>query len=70
MPASTYSWATAATYARSRAVLAAARRLLDLPDDRLVRTIVAIGHPTPAARAPKSAPGQARIPREESVTER
>jgi nitroreductase len=51
-------------------VLPSARQLLGLGDDRLVRTIVALGHPTPAARAPKSAPGRARIPRSESVTER
>jgi len=43
--------------------------LLGLPDDRFVRTIVAIGHPTEAARAPKSAPGQARLPRDQMVSE-
>jgi nitroreductase len=42
-------------------------RLLGLPEDRFVRTILALGHPTPAARAPKSAPGTARRPREEVV---
>lgn len=41
--------------------------LLGLPDDRFVRTIIAIGHPTEAAREPKSARGQARLPREETV---
>ena len=34
--------------------------LLDLPSDRMVRTVVQIGHPTAAARRPKSAPGEAR----------
>lgn len=46
-----------------------ARRILDLPSDRMVRTIMALGHPSDAARAPKSAPGQARLPRAESVIE-
>jgi nitroreductase len=49
------------------ASLPVVRPILGLPEDRLVRTIVALGHPTEAAQAPKSAPGQARIPREESV---
>ena len=48
-------------------VLPGMREILGLPDDRLVRTIIALGHPSEAARAPKSAPGQARIPRAESV---
>lgn len=43
--------------------------LLGLPADRYVRTIVALGHPTEAAQRPKSAPGQARLPREEVVFE-
>jgi len=34
--------------------------LLDLPPDRMVRTVVQIGRPTAAARRPKSAPGEAR----------
>ena len=38
-----------------------------LPDDWTVRTIVAIGHPTAAANKPKAAPGEARLPREETV---
>jgi nitroreductase len=42
-------------------------RLLHLPADRMVRTIVQHGHPTVGARAPKSAPGAARLPREEVV---
>jgi nitroreductase len=41
--------------------------LLDLPAERYVRTLVAIGHPTEAARAPKSEPGRARLPRSETV---
>jgi nitroreductase len=43
--------------------------LLDLPPDRIVRTMVSIGAPTPAARAPKSAPGTARRPLAELVHE-
>lgn len=43
--------------------------LLGIPDDWLVRTIVQLGHPTDAARAPKSAPGEARLPRHEVVYE-
>ena len=45
----------------------AAATLLGLPADRFVRTIVAIGHPTEAARRPKSPPGQARLPRDQVV---
>jgi len=41
--------------------------LLGLPDDRFVRTVVAVGHPSEAGRRPKSAPGEARLPREETV---
>ena len=41
--------------------------LLGLPEDRFVRTIIALGHPTDAAREPKSAPGEARLPRAETV---
>ncbi len=44
-------------------------KLLQLPSNRSVRTIVAIGHPTEDALAPKSAPGRARLPREEVVYE-
>lgn len=43
--------------------------LLSVPDDRIVRTIVAIGHPSEAGRRPKSAKGAARLPREEVVFE-
>ncbi len=41
--------------------------VLGLPEDRFVRTIVAVGHATPAAQRPKSAPGTARLPRSETV---
>jgi nitroreductase len=41
--------------------------LLGLPEGRFVRTVVAIGHPTRAAREPKVAPGTARLPRIETV---
>jgi len=43
--------------------------LIGIPEGRSVRTIVALGHPTDAARRPKSAPGQARKPRSEVVIE-
>jgi nitroreductase len=42
---------------------------LGLPEDRFVRTLVVVGNPTEAARAPKSAPGTARLPRENVVFE-
>lgn len=42
---------------------------LGLPEDRYVRTVVAVGHPTPTARRPKSPRGEARLPREETVFE-
>lgn len=48
-------------------VMPTIREWLDVPDDRIVRTIVALGHPTEAALAPKSAPGAARLPRGETV---
>lgn len=41
--------------------------ILALPADRMVRTVVQLGHPTAAARQPKSAPGKARLPRDEVV---
>ena len=50
-------------------VLPAVRTHLALPEDRLVRTIVALGHPTEGARRPKSAPGPARLPRDELIFE-
>jgi nitroreductase len=48
-------------------VLAEARRILAISSDRMVRTIMALGEPTEAARRPRSAPGQARKPRAEMV---
>jgi len=41
--------------------------LLHIPAEWRVRTVVAIGHPSESARKPKSAPGQARLPRDEVV---
>jgi hypothetical protein len=41
--------------------------ILGLPPDRMVRTIVQLGVPTAAARKPKAAPGEARLPRDEVV---
>jgi nitroreductase len=41
--------------------------LLGLPADHYIRTIMAVGHPTEAARQPKSAPGTARLPRDQTV---
>jgi len=49
--------------------LDAVRGLLGLPADRLVRTVLSLGHPTEAARLPKSRPGEARRPRDEAVFE-
>jgi nitroreductase len=43
--------------------------ILGLPHDRYVRTIMTVGHPTEAARAPKAKPGEARLPRDEVVYE-
>jgi nitroreductase len=45
----------------------AVHEVLGVPDDRFVRTIVAIGHPTAEARQPKAARGNARLPRTETV---
>lgn len=44
-----------------------AGELLGLPEGRMARTVVAIGHPTEAAKPPKTSKGQARLPREETV---
>jgi nitroreductase len=41
--------------------------LLGLPRDRFVRSFVAFGHPSEAGRRPKSEPGKARLPREQTV---
>jgi hypothetical protein len=48
-------------------VLPGVREILQLPETWMVRTLLALGHPTDAARQPKSAPGEARLPREQSV---
>ena len=56
------TWILPDARARVHAVLA-------IPEGRLVRTIVALGHPSEAACAPKSAPGTARMPRNEVVFE-
>ena len=45
----------------------AVAELLHVPGEWRVRTVVAIGHPSESARKPKSAPGQARKPRDEMV---
>lgn len=44
-------------------------QLLGLPEDRFVRTVIALGHPSEAGRRSKSAPGEARLPREDTVFE-
>jgi nitroreductase len=41
--------------------------ILGLPEDRFVRTIVALGYPTDEALRPKTEPGAARLPREQTV---
>jgi nitroreductase len=50
-------------------VRAAIGELFELPEDRYIRTIMALGHPSEAARRPKSPPGTARLPRGETVFE-
>jgi nitroreductase len=50
-------------------VRAAVSEVVGLPEDRFVRTIVALGHPTDAARRPKSPVGQARLARDEAIFE-
>jgi nitroreductase len=46
-----------------------AAKLLGLPDGWTVRTVMAIGHISAEERAPKAAPGAARLPREETIRE-
>lgn len=46
---------------------AEAAGLLGVPQGRLLRSIIAIGHPAPGAQAPRSRPGTARLPIEELV---
>lgn len=48
-------------------VLPAVREIVELPEDRMIRTLMALGHPTDEARKPKSPPGEARLPREQSI---
>jgi nitroreductase len=48
-------------------VRAAIGEVLGVPADHYIRTIVALGHPTAAALAPKTASGEARLPRAESI---
>jgi nitroreductase len=43
--------------------------LLGLPEDRFIRTVIAVGHPSEAGRRSKSPPGEARLPREDTVFE-
>ena len=40
---------------------------LGVPADWFIRTIVAVGHPSEAAKRPKNAPGEARKPASETV---
>lgn len=44
-----------------------AGRLLNVPEGRLLRTVVAIGHATDAATEPRSRRGRARLPLEQLV---
>jgi hypothetical protein len=48
-------------------VLSAVREILGLDESWMVRTLMALGHPTDEARLPKSPPGEARRPRDQSV---
>src|SRR4051794_39366298 len=41
---------------------------LGVSDDRFVRTIIAVGHPSEGARTYRQAPGEARLPLDELVT--
>ena len=40
---------------------------LGVPEGRFIRTIMALGHPTDAAKAQRAATGEARVPLEELV---
>jgi nitroreductase len=42
-------------------------RLLGVPEERLLRTVIAIGHAAPTAARPRSRPGTARRPLDELV---
>jgi nitroreductase len=48
-------------------VLPAVREILELDESWMVRTLMALGHPTDEARQPKSPPGEARLPRDQTV---
>jgi nitroreductase len=48
-------------------VQAEIRQILGLPSHWMVRTIIQLGIPTAAARAPKTASGEARLARDETV---
>ena len=50
-------------------IRAAIGEVFDLPADRFVRTLVALGHPSDDARKPKTGAGSARLPRGETVFE-
>ena len=52
-----------------RDVAPAVAEVFGLPADRMVRTIVALGHPTEEARQLRKATGEARLPRSETVFE-
>ncbi len=43
--------------------------IFGLPADRFIRTIIALGHPSQAALRPKTPPGEARLPRGETIFE-
>jgi nitroreductase len=45
----------------------AVSEILHLPEDRFVRTMIAIGHASQEGRRPKSARGEARLPRSQTV---
>jgi nitroreductase len=42
-------------------------QIIALPNDRMVRTFIALGHPTLAARRPRLALGEARLSRDEII---
>jgi nitroreductase len=52
-----------------RVVAPVVGELLGLPSGHFGRTIVAVGHPSEAALAPKALPGEARLPREQVIFE-